>query len=138
MGGLVCCVKPGDRELVEAYARSTGRSDSVIVVSPSSKWRCNLIRYALKRPGITGSRIEQLVSLLTTIVEAAERGERGGGQGDKFWGKRCQGKRCQRPLAPRPALATAQLIDCLQLAFLRRTLFLLLQPFWAGVRRIRL
>jgi type IV secretory pathway TraG/TraD family ATPase VirD4 len=85
MGGLVCCVKPGDRELVEAYARSTGRGDSVIVVSPSSKWRCNLIRYALKRPGITGSRIEQLVSLLMTIVEAAERGERGGGQGDKFW-----------------------------------------------------
>jgi len=85
MGGLVCCVKPGDRELVEAYARCTGRADSVIVVSPTNSWRCNLIRYALKRPGITGSRVEQLVSLLMTIVEAAERGERGSGQGDKFW-----------------------------------------------------
>jgi len=85
MGGLVCCVKPGDRELVEAYARSTGRADSLIVVSPLNKWRCNLIRYALKRPGVTGSRVEQLVSLLMTIVEAAERSERGSGQGDKFW-----------------------------------------------------
>ena len=86
MGGLVCCVKPGDRELVEAYARLTGRGDSLIVVSPNEKWRCNLIRYALKRPGVTGSRIEQLVSLLMTIVEAAERGERASiGQGDKFW-----------------------------------------------------
>jgi hypothetical protein len=86
MGGLVCCVKPGDRELVEAYARLTGRADSLIVVSPGSKWRCNLIRYALKRPGVTGSRIERLVSLLMTIVEAAERGERASvGQGDKFW-----------------------------------------------------
>lgn len=86
MGGLVCCVKPGDRELVEAYARLTGRADSLIVVSPAGKWRCNLIRYALKRPGVTGSRIEQLVSLLMTIVEAAERGERASvGQGDKFW-----------------------------------------------------
>ena len=35
MGGLVCCVKPGDRELVEAYARLTGRADSLIVVSPA-------------------------------------------------------------------------------------------------------
>jgi type IV secretory pathway TraG/TraD family ATPase VirD4 len=86
MGGLVCCVKPGDRELVEAYARQTGRGDAVIVVSPERRWRCNLIRYALKRPGATGSRVEQIVSLLMTIVEAAERGERAGaGQGDKFW-----------------------------------------------------
>ena len=86
MGGLVACVKPGDRELVEAYAKQTGRADSLIVVSPQTKWRCNLIRYALKRPGVTGSRVEQLVSLLMTIVEAAERGERASiGQGDKFW-----------------------------------------------------
>lgn len=86
MGGLVCCVKPGDRELIEAYAKMTRRTDSLIIVSPDSKWRCNLIRYALKRPGVTGSRVEQLVSLLMTIVEAAERGERASiGQGDKFW-----------------------------------------------------
>lgn len=85
MGGLVCCVKPGDRELIEAYAKQTRREDSLIVVSPKNHWRCNLIRYALMRPGVTGSRIEQLVSLLMTIVEAAERSERGSGQGDKFW-----------------------------------------------------
>jgi hypothetical protein len=86
MGGLVCCVKPGDRELIEAYAKRTGRGDSLIVVSPHNKWRCNLIRYALKRPGVVGSRVEQIVSLLMTIVEAAERGERASvGQGDKFW-----------------------------------------------------
>jgi type IV secretory pathway TraG/TraD family ATPase VirD4 len=86
MGGLVCCVKPGDRELIEAYAKETGRGDSLIIVSPGNKWRCNLIRYALKRPGAVGSRVEQIVSLLMTIVEAAERGERASvGQGDKFW-----------------------------------------------------
>lgn len=86
MGGLVCCVKPGDCELVEAYAKETGRSDSLIIVSPANRWRCNLIRYALKRPGAVGSRVEQIVSLLMTIVEAAERGERASlGQGDKFW-----------------------------------------------------
>jgi hypothetical protein len=86
MGGVASCVKPGDREMIESYAKLTGRDDSLIVVSPANPWRCNLIRYALKRPGAKGSRIEQLVSLLMTIVEAAERGERASiGQGDKFW-----------------------------------------------------
>jgi hypothetical protein len=86
-GGLVCCVKPGDRELIEAYAKQTGREESLIVVSPGNKWRCNLIRYSLKRPGGQGSRVEQIVSLLMTIVEAAERGERASLQGDKFWSR---------------------------------------------------
>ncbi len=85
MGGLVCCVKPGDRELIEAYARQTGRGDSLIIVSPGNRWRCNLIRYALKRKGIVGSRVEALVSLLMTIVEAAERGERASAQDQQFW-----------------------------------------------------
>lgn len=85
MGGLVCCVKPGDRELIEAYARGTGRADSLIIVSPQNKWRCNLIRYALMRPGVVGSRVETIVSLLMTIVEAAERADRGSAQQDKFW-----------------------------------------------------
>jgi len=85
MGGLVCCVKPGDRELIESYARCTGRADSLVVVSPSNKWRCNLIRYALMRPGMVGSRVENIVSLLMTIVEAAERADRGSTQQDKFW-----------------------------------------------------
>ena len=87
MGGLVCCVKPGDRELIEAYAKQTGRGDSLIIVSPGNKWRCNLIKYALLRPGVVGSRVEQIVSLLMTIVEAAERGERNSSQGDPFWRK---------------------------------------------------
>jgi len=86
MGGLVCCVKPGDRELVEQYARLTGRSDSLIVVSPKNHWRCNLMRYLQRKPGIRGSRVESLVSLLMTIVESTERSERGKTQGgDIFW-----------------------------------------------------
>jgi hypothetical protein len=86
MGGLYGCVKPGDRELIEAYARMTGRSESLIVVSPGNKWRCNLLKYALKRKGIVGSRVEALVTLLMTIVEAAERSDRGNNNnGDKFW-----------------------------------------------------
>lgn len=85
MGGLVCCVKPGERELIEAYAKQTGRDKSLIIVSPGNQWKCNLIRYVLARPGITGSRVEAVVSLLMTIVEAAERGDRGSMQEQAFW-----------------------------------------------------
>lgn len=85
MGGLVNCVKPGERELIEEYAKATGRSDSLIIVSPKHKNFCNLLKYIQKRPGAMGSRVEQIVSVLMTIVEAAERGERASQQGDKFW-----------------------------------------------------
>lgn len=85
MGGLYCCIKPGDRELIEAYAKATGREDSLVIVSPANQWRCNLLKYVHMRPGGTGSRVEQIVSLLMTIVEAAERGERSSAQGDAFW-----------------------------------------------------
>ena len=57
-----------------------------VILSASNPWRCNLMQYALKRPGIIGSRVEQVVSLLMTIVDVAERGEQGGGgSNDKFW-----------------------------------------------------
>jgi hypothetical protein len=36
MGGLVCCVKPGERELIEAYARQTGREKSLSLRSAAS------------------------------------------------------------------------------------------------------
>jgi hypothetical protein len=85
MGGLISCIKPGDRELIEAYAKATGREGSLIVVSPGNKWRCNLMKYALRGLGAAGSRVEQIVSLLMTIVESAERGERSSVQGDAFW-----------------------------------------------------
>jgi hypothetical protein len=85
MGGLVCCVKPGDRELIESYAKLTGRSDSLIIVSPKNRWHCNFLKYTLNCPGAIGSRVEQIVSLLMTIAEAAERAERSSAQGDKFW-----------------------------------------------------
>jgi hypothetical protein len=85
-GGLVGCVKPGMADDIRAYAEMTGRLASVIFVQAGGKWRCNLMRYVLKKPGIKGSRVEALVSLLMTIVESTERSEQGKSQGgDVFW-----------------------------------------------------
>ena len=85
-GGVGCCVKPGEAALIAAHAAAVGRSKSLIVVSPENGWRINLLEYVLKRPGVKGSRTEQVVNLLMTIVEVAERGEKGGGgKNEGFW-----------------------------------------------------
>ena len=87
MGGIVCCVKPGERERIEEYARMAGRADSLIVVSPATKWRCNLLQYVLRRPGIVGSRVEAVVELLMTIAEASNRDQQQGGGNQQFFDK---------------------------------------------------
>jgi hypothetical protein len=86
-GGLINCVKPGERELIEEYARATGRSNSLIIISPKHGNRCNLLKYIQKRPGALGSRVEQMVSMMMTIVEAVERGELGKQEGNPFWAR---------------------------------------------------
>jgi hypothetical protein len=91
MGGLFNAIKAGDADVLRGYLRMTGQSDRLIVVEPSTdpskppRWRCYLLKYALLPAGSTGSRVEQVVSVLMTMIEAAERGERGGAGQDKFW-----------------------------------------------------
>ena len=50
-GALINCVKPDDAESAIAAATRVGRSESLIVVSPKNKWRCNILRYAQKKTG---------------------------------------------------------------------------------------
>ena len=84
-GGLICCVKAGEAATVAAHAAATGRTKSLIVVSPANGWRCNLLDYVLKRPGVVGSRTEQVVTLFASLLEVMERGESGGGRNEAFW-----------------------------------------------------
>lgn len=84
-GGLICCVKAGEAATVAAHAAAVGRSKSLIVVKPGNGWRCNLLDYVLKRPGVEGSRTELIVSLFSSLVEVMERGEKGGGKNEAFW-----------------------------------------------------
>ena len=85
-GGVIACVKPGEADTIAAYAAMTGRSKSLIHVTPDSGWRINLLDYVLKRPGVQGSRTEQVVNLFSNIFEIAERGEKsGGGKNEGFW-----------------------------------------------------
>lgn len=89
--GLLCnSVKPGDAALLKSYLEQLGLTQNLAVIEPGRdgeqpKWRCNLLWYALKSAPSRGSRVEQVVSMLMRIVEAAERGEKSGGVNDKFW-----------------------------------------------------
>ena len=83
-GGLVCCAKPEERELWERYAKETGRSEHLIVVSPKQRWRFNFLDYELRRSGEGGGQTENLVNLFTTVTEIVE-GKQGQHSGDRFW-----------------------------------------------------
>lgn len=71
-GGLVLCSKPEERELWEGYTKETGRSDSLIIVSPETPWRFNFLDYELRREGRGGGQTENLVNLLSQITEIVE------------------------------------------------------------------
>ena len=83
-GGLVFCAKAEERELWERYAKETGRSEDVIVFSPSQPWRFNFLDYELRREGEGSGQTENLVNLFTAIVEIVE-GKQGQHNGDRFW-----------------------------------------------------
>ena len=83
-GGLVLTAKKDERQLWEHYAAETGRSDSLIIFSPSEKWRFNFLNYELNRPGRGAGLTENIIAIFTNVLEIAERKDQSGG-GEKFW-----------------------------------------------------
>ena len=93
-GGLVLCSKPEERRLWEKYAAETGRTASLIVIEPGQQggippWRFNFLDYELRRDGGGGGQTENVVSLLTKVVEIAEGKQQQQG-GDSFWHRAMQ------------------------------------------------
>jgi len=98
-GAVINCVTESDIAKFRFYVECSGRSNSMIVIEPSAdpsqkpRWRCNLVRYLLEKPGGgLGSRIDQVAELFTVIVEAADRRERakGGTAGEVFFVNSCK------------------------------------------------
>lgn len=83
-GGLVLCAKPEERGLWERYANATGRSRDLIIVGKDAQWRMNFLDYELRRKGDGAGLTENLVNLLTSIVEIAE-GKADPASADRFW-----------------------------------------------------
>lgn len=84
MGGLWFCAKPGERQLLERYCRDTGRSKSLIVISPSHPYRFDVMSFEYGRPGAGAGLTQNIVGRLMTLMEMAER-RQGNGQGPDYW-----------------------------------------------------
>ena len=90
-GGLVLCAKPEERALWEEYARRTGRSDDLIIVSPthpSHPCRFNYMGYELQRAEEGAGLTQNIVKLLSTVAEIVEG--RPDQEGLDFWKRSAQ------------------------------------------------
>lgn len=89
-GGIVLCAKPDEADNWEQYAKETGRSDSVIRLDGSGRWRFNFLEYEMQRDNIPPDVLAaNLVSTLQSVVEVVGRasGLSAGSRGDIFWEK---------------------------------------------------
>ncbi len=90
-GGLVLTAKEADgRAFWERLCCQANRPGDLLVVSPETGLRFNPLDFELNRSGRGAGRCENVVHLLLTLVEIAERGsgrgERNSGSGgDAFW-----------------------------------------------------
>ena len=86
MGGIVLTAKPDERATWERYAHQTGRSNSLVIFSPSNGQMFNFLDYELSREGDGAGLTKNIVDLLTTMPEVARRGGRSSGMADDgYW-----------------------------------------------------
>jgi len=83
-GGLVLTAKSSECDAWREYAEAAGRTKDLVVFSPTGPWRFNFLDDELKRPGHGAGLTENIVGLLTTALEVAERGS-GGREEEGYW-----------------------------------------------------
>lgn len=93
-GGIVLCSKPEERRLWEKYAAETARTPSLVIIEPGQgggipPWRFNFLDYELRRDGGGGGQTENIVSLITRVVDIVE-GKQQQQAGDSFWHRAMQ------------------------------------------------
>lgn len=89
-GGLVLCAKMDEADTWERYAAQTGRSDHVIRVDKSGRYRFNFLEYEMQREALSADVLaSNLVATLQSVIEVATRasGLEAGSRGDVFWQK---------------------------------------------------
>ena len=87
-GALLLTVKPGDRDFYERLARETGRSSDLILFGPEHGQTFNFLDAELSRTDRGAGHVANLVRLFSTVIELADRGQRGGGRDEESYWKR--------------------------------------------------
>src|SRR5208282_6001082 len=87
-GGLVLCAKKEERLQWQKWAADCGRTDDLVIVDSTGKWRFNFLDWEASRPEASGGLTINIVSILDEIAGAiassAGKDETGGGA-NKFW-----------------------------------------------------
>jgi hypothetical protein len=94
-GGIVLCCKAAERRVWQAYAKATGRSDDLIIFDASGTHRFSFLDEELKRSGEGAGLTENIVALLSVILEIAERNGGDGGRADEGYWKRANRQLCR-------------------------------------------
>lgn len=85
VGGVFFCAKQQEREWIESLARQAGRSSSLLIVAPDQPNRLNILNYLAKRPGVVGSRIDQITEVFMRLARAGRRDSRHASSREPFW-----------------------------------------------------
>ncbi len=87
-GGMVLCAKKEERSQWQKWAADCGRSDDLVIVDSTGKWRFNFLEWEASRPDASGGLTINIVAILDEIAGAiarsAGKAENGGGD-NKFW-----------------------------------------------------
>ena len=87
-GGLVLCAKKEERRQWQKWAPECGRTDDLVIVDATGKWRFNFLEWEASRPDEGGGLTINIVAILDeiagAIAKAAGKAEGGGGD-NKFW-----------------------------------------------------
>ncbi|MGA2869654.1 MAG: hypothetical protein ABSF34_10900, partial [Verrucomicrobiota bacterium] len=87
-GGLVLCAKKEERLQWQKWAADCDRTDDLIIVDSTGKWRFNFLEWEASRPEASGGLTINIVAILDeiagAIAQAAGKEENGGGS-NKFW-----------------------------------------------------
>lgn len=83
MGGLILTTKVGETAELMHLAHKAGRIDDVVLVSPQSLHRYNMMNDTARRTADVGGMAGVVVGLYKSIIELLNRG--GGHSADSFW-----------------------------------------------------
>ena len=87
-GGLVLCAKKEERFQWQKWAAECGRTNDLVIVDSSGKWRFNFLNWEASRPEASGGLTINIVAILDEIAgavaKASGKADTGGGS-NKFW-----------------------------------------------------
>lgn len=89
-GGLVVCAKQDEADRWVKIAQACGRAQSVIRFDATGRWRFNFLDYLMSLPReMGGGLVDNVVSTLMRVLEAAHSSSSNGGQSEApdFWTK---------------------------------------------------